>query len=71
MREKHKVGTVARRLGLSRYQVHNLIKDNAFPHTEQTSDGTWLIPERDVARVEAERKANPPKAGRPRTKESK
>lgn len=66
--ELHKVGTVAERLGLSRYQVHNLIKDDAFPHATQLSDGTWLIPERDVAKVAAEREANPPRAGRPRTK---
>jgi hypothetical protein len=45
-----KVGTVAARLEISRYRVHQLIHDERFPSAFQLEDGTWLIDAKDLQR---------------------
>jgi excisionase family DNA binding protein len=61
-----KVGTVAGRLRVSRQRVHELLRDNRLPHAFQLEDGTWLIPESDLDKLEIA----PKQGGRPK-KESK
>jgi predicted DNA-binding transcriptional regulator AlpA len=62
-----KVGTVAKRLRVSRQRVHNLLKEkpSRFPKAFQLEDGTWLIPKSDLDKLRIA-----PTGGRPK-KEAK
>ena len=55
------VTQVAKRLKVSRMQVHRLLQAGRFPHAVRVGDGktsAWLIPVEDINRYEPRKKTS-------------